>query len=139
MNPKLKTTLLILAAFCGAVGVITGAFGAHALKARLPAESLEVLKTGVFYLFIHVCATLLTVLLATHPGHSRWLSLAGISFLTGIFFFSGSLFVISTSSLTGIHIGPLGLITPLGGLAFIFGWLSLAIGAWKRPFSHGMD
>lgn len=139
MNPKLKRTLLSLAALYGAIGVMTGAFGAHALKAKLPPESLEILKTGVFYLFIHVCATLQTVSFAKRAAYSKWLSTAGISFVTGVLFFSGSLFIIGTSSLSGIHIGPLGLITPLGGLCFIFGWLSLAIWAWKSPASGEMD
>jgi len=108
-----------------------GAFGAHALKPRITPESIEVLKTGVLYLFIHSLACLLIASLSWFPGNTRLLKLAGMAFLLGITLFSGSLFIISTKSVTGIEIGFFGIVTPLGGLCFIMGWISLAMWSLK--------
>ena len=114
-----------LASLAAAIGVIIGAFGAHSLKAKIPIESVEVLKTGVQYLFIHALACLLIAALPkTQSGH-RILKIAGLAFLIGIVLFSGSLFVISTQTVTGIEIGVFGIVTPLGGLCFIVGWICM--------------
>jgi uncharacterized membrane protein YgdD (TMEM256/DUF423 family) len=110
------------ASLAAAIGVIVGAFGAHTLKTRIPPESLEVLKTGVQYLFVHSLACLLIVALPKSLPGNQLLKIAGLAFLTGIVLFSGSLFVISTQAVTGIEIGPFGIVTPLGGLCFIVGW-----------------
>ena len=111
-----------LASLAAAIGVIVGAFGAHTLKTKIPPESLDVLKTGVLYLFVHSLACLLIVALPKSPSGNRLLRIAGFAFLTGIVLFSGSLFVISTQAVTGIEIGVFGIVTPLGGLCFIVGW-----------------
>ncbi len=119
--------LIAIAATFGMIGVSFGAFGAHFLKTRLEVNSLEALKTGVLYLFIHVLATLgMAVLSLSHPA-SRLIRSAGVFFLVGVFLFSGSLFVISTSSLTGIPASYVGFLTPLGGVSFICGWVALLL------------
>jgi len=126
MNSTFFQRLQTLAAITGILGVIIGAFGAHFLKSRLDATNLETIKTGVLYLFIHTLAALLVCVIAQrqqNPG--RWLKLAGIGFLAGIVLFSGSLFIISTRSLTGLPVASIGFVTPLGGLSFILGWLFL--------------
>jgi len=105
-----------------ALAVAMGAFGAHGLRSRLDTYSLSVYEKAVFYHFIHALGILLVALLArtmaiTPAGQTRiaWL------LLIGIVVFSGSLYALA---LTGARI--LGAITPIGGLAFILGWLVLA-------------
>ena len=109
----------------GFLGVALGAFGAHALKARLDAELLVAFETGVRYQMYHALA-----LLAVGWAHTRWpgavLTTGGWLFVVGTALFSGSLYALS---LTGVR--WLGAITPIGGLAFLAGWLCLAWAAWK--------
>jgi uncharacterized membrane protein YgdD (TMEM256/DUF423 family) len=128
-------TYLLIAALNGFIAVALGAFGAHGLKQRLTADMLAVYQTGVQYHFYHTFALLAVALLLLHMPVTnisvtnislintlRW---SGILFTVGIIIFSGSLYVLS---ITGIR--WLGAITPLGGLAFLAGWLLLARGAW---------
>ncbi|MEJ2454815.1 MAG: DUF423 domain-containing protein [Candidatus Thiodiazotropha sp.] len=118
---------LILAAISGMLLVILGAFGAHALEARLPAAHLVWWQKAVNYQGLHTLALFGTGLLALHhPG--RALNIAGWLFLGGILLFSGSLYLLT---LTGLR--TLGMITPLGGTAFIAGWFALALAAWRLP------
>ena len=118
-------SFLMLAAFFGFTGVALGAFAAHALKNRLSAEYLAIFHTGVTYQLVHALALFGVTLLAAHiPG--RLVSWAGISFTVGILLFSGSLYALT---LTGIS--KLGIITPLGGLAFLLGWFFLGLTAWR--------
>jgi uncharacterized membrane protein YgdD (TMEM256/DUF423 family) len=127
MKRTFFTTLISIAAIFGMIGVSFGAFGAHFLKSRLDVTALDALKTGVLYLFIHVLATLVvTILSLSHPA-SRLIRSAGVLFLLGVFLFSGSLFIISTSDLTGFPARYVGFITPLGGLCFICGWVALLL------------
>ena len=118
-------SFLMLAAFFGFTGVALGAFAAHGLKGRLSAEYLAIFHTGVTYQLVHTLALLGVALLATHiPG--RIVTWAGVSFVVGILLFSGSLYLLT---LTGIS--KLGIITPLGGVAFLIGWLCLGLAAWR--------
>ncbi|CAH0287613.1 DUF423 domain-containing protein [Pseudomonas brassicacearum] len=118
-------SFLMLAAFFGFTGVALGAFAAHGLKNRLSADYLAIFHTGVTYQLVHTLALLGVALLATHiPG--RIVTWAGVSFVVGILLFSGSLYLLT---LTGIS--KLGIITPLGGVAFLVGWLCLGIAAWR--------
>jgi uncharacterized membrane protein YgdD (TMEM256/DUF423 family) len=110
-----------------ALAVGLGAFGAHGLRSRLDAYSLSVYEKAVFYHFVHALGILCIAVLArtgaiTMPGANR---AAGL-LLLGIIVFSGSLYALSV---TGIRI--LGAITPIGGLAFIAGWLLLAYEAMR--------
>jgi uncharacterized membrane protein YgdD (TMEM256/DUF423 family) len=105
-----------------AVAVAMGAFGAHALKARLDPYSLGIWEKAVFYHFVHALGLLLVPVLAK----TGMLSAAGstrvcVLLLAGILIFSGSLY---TLALTGVR--ALGAITPVGGLSFIAGWALLA-------------
>ena len=107
------------------IGVAAGAFGAHALKTRLPPELLIAFETGVRYQLVHSLA-LLAVAWAVVRWPGRATTSAGVLFLAGIVLFSGSLYALA---LTGSR--TLGIVTPFGGVAFIAGWASLAWGAWR--------
>ena len=102
------------------LAVALGAFGAHALKAKLDSYSMEVFKTAVLYHLIHAIGLLLVANLnaSMHDQKIQW---AGILLLLGIVLFSGSLYLLA---ITGQK--WLGTITPLGGLAFLAAWLLIA-------------
>ncbi len=127
----MKSRFLFIAALCGAGAVAAGAFGAHSLKALLEPDSLAAWETAVRYHFFHVFALALVHLLG-RDGRHRPLARAGWLFLAGICLFSGSLYLLSTRSLTGLSAGWLGPVTPLGGLLMIAGWLQLAVFALHR-------
>lgn len=112
-----KKFWLIISAVSGFTAVAIGAFGAHGLREKLSAEMLEVYKTGVFYQFIHT--VVLLVLSLTNFIQAR---IASFFFLLGIIFFSFSLYIYSTS---GIQF--FAMITPIGGVCFLIGWLLLII------------
>ena len=116
---------LMLSAFFGFTGVALGAFAAHGLKSRLNAEYLAVFQTGVHYQMIHALA-LFGVALLSLQAPSRLLGIAGGAFVLGILLFSGSLYV-----LTLVGIGKLGIITPVGGVAFLIGRACLGLSAWR--------
>jgi len=118
---------LFMAAISGLLAVILGAFGAHALEARLPAGHLIWWQKAVNYQGLHTLALLGAGLLALHHP-SRVLMYAGGLFLIGILLFSGSLYLLTLTDLRG-----LGLVTPFGGTAFIAGWGCLAFAAWRLP------
>ena len=112
-----------LGAFSALVSVAAGAFGAHALRHRLPPENLSVFETAARYQMYHALA-----LLAAAWATSRWTGVlpkwAGWCFAGGTILFSGSLYALA---LTGSR--WLGAITPLGGVAFMVGWFCLALSA----------
>src|SRR6476659_3272802 len=105
------------------IAVAAGAFGAHALRARLPADLLAVFETGARYQMYHALG-LLAVAWAVTRWPGPWPVRAGWLFLAGTVLFSGSLYALA---LTGVR--WLGAVTPLGGVAFLAGWLCLALGA----------
>jgi uncharacterized membrane protein YgdD (TMEM256/DUF423 family) len=111
-----------VAAFLLALGVALGAFGAHGLRARLESSGMtSVYEKAVFYHFIHAIGILLVALLAKTSSISpAGMDRVGWLLLVGIILFSGSLYVLA---FTGVRI--LGAITPLGGIAFIAGWILL--------------
>ena len=120
--------LLALGAVSGAISVMLGAFGAHALKVRLSADALSAFQTAVQYQMMHSLALIAVGLwLVRHPEDalSRY---AAVAFCFGILFFSGSLYGLTLG-------GPrwLGPITPIGGALFIAGWLLFAVAAIKTP------
>lgn len=114
-----------LGALSAFIAVALGAFGAHALKARLDAPLLAAFETGVRYQMSHALA-----LLAVGWACTRWpgrvLTASGWLFVAGTLLFSGSLYALSLTGLRG-----LGAITPLGGLAWLAGWAGLAWAAWR--------
>ena len=115
-----------LAALLGLSTVVIGAFGAHSLKEKLDPEALMSFETGVKYMMYHVLA----LLLFTNNSRLTEKSKIIISylFLMGIFFFSGSIFIIALNVISAKQIWY---ITPLGGLLFIFGWLYAAFSFFK--------
>jgi len=119
-------TILISGAVFMALGVLLGAFGAHALKNILSPEVLAVYKTGVEYQFYHALGLLLIGLIGFQVK-SKYLRWSGLFITIGIILFSGSLYVLT---LSGIR--ALGAITPIGGLSFVAGWIFLAIAIIKR-------
>lgn len=123
--------LLLLGALFGFTGVGLGAFAAHALKGQLSAEYLAVFQTGVHYQMLHALALLAVVALAGRLG-GRLLVAAGVCFSLGVLLFSGSLYALTLSGVAG-----LGMITPLGGLAFLAGWTCLGLAAWRQPAQAG--
>ena len=118
---------LRLAGVLGALAVAMGAFGAHALKARLPADLLEIFEVGVRYHFYHTLALLAVAVGVGELWGSRWTPWACWAWMVGIAVFSGSLYLLA---FTGAR--WLGAITPLGGLAFILGWVFLVMAAGTR-------
>ena len=125
-----KPAIVAGSAFAG-LAVILGAFGAHALKAKLAADQLSVFQTGVQYQFYHSFALLITgILFSSFP--QKQLKQAATFFIAGIVLFSGSLYTMSVLSISGIGLGPVGIITPIGGSFFILGWVLLLFGILKK-------
>lgn len=123
--------IILTASLFGAIAVMFGAFGAHSLKNVLSAGALEIWAKGVEYQFYHTFALLFLSLFAT--DHDKLVKWSYYFFTFGIVFFSGSLYLLATRELLNIgflsFIGP---VTPIGGLCFILGWISLFIAASKR-------
>lgn len=118
---------LAIAALSAGLAVAAGAFASHALKTRLGERALQIFETGARYEMYHALALLLVALLLSRAsGAVPSLTIAGIAFIAGTLLFSGSLYALS---LTGIKI--LGAITPLGGAAFLLGWICVAIAAFS--------
>jgi len=121
-----RNTILWSAAM-GGMAVTIGAFGAHAFKSALTAMGrLETYELAVQYQFYHALA-MLAVGMLIDKFPSKYLRYAAYSFLLGIFFFSGSLYVLCFTGL-----GLLGAITPIGGVLFILGWGFLFGGVYKK-------
>ncbi|MEO1080768.1 MAG: DUF423 domain-containing protein [Pseudomonadota bacterium] len=121
---------LTLAAVSGFLCVALGAFGAHALRNRFDDYAMGIFETAVQYQFYHSLALLAVGLLMLQVPGSALLRASALLFIAGICVFSGSLYLLSFSGLRW-----LGAITPLGGLAFIGGWLCLAAAAWTLSTS----
>lgn len=119
---------IIAGAINAAIAVALGAFGAHALKDKLTERYLDIWETAVQYQMFHAIGLLAIGILMSSAllGPSTQLSWAGYLLLAGIIIFSGSLYALSLSG-----VGILGAITPIGGVAFIIGWIMLIIAAVK--------
>ncbi|RYY01395.1 MAG: DUF423 domain-containing protein [Gammaproteobacteria bacterium] len=117
---------LVSAAVSGFLAVSLGAFAAHGLKHQITPEALAIWQTGVQYQMYHALALLVIGLLyQTHA--SKALKLSGLAFILGSFLFSGSLYALALGAPSII-----GLITPFGGLSFLFGWAALVVYALRR-------
>jgi uncharacterized membrane protein YgdD (TMEM256/DUF423 family) len=120
-------TFFAIGAVLAGLGVALGAFGAHGLKSTLSADMLANFETGVRYQMVHALALLVVALaLGMAQWQNRLLVVGGWLFVVGVVIFSGSLYVLS---ITGLR--WLGAITPIGGVAFIAGWVCLAIAALR--------
>lgn len=132
---RVSRLFLILGAFSAAISVAAGAFGAHALRARVEPRLLEVFETAARYQMYHALALIAVALvlartggitaavLGPAPGHGLVVA-SGWCFAVGTVLFSGSLYAMTFSG-----VRALGAITPLGGIAFIAGWICLAVAA----------
>ncbi len=117
---------LVIGALSGALAVMLGAFGAHALRARISPELLDTFETGVRYQMYHALALAAVAFAISRYGPSGLLSAAGWLLIAGTLIFSGSLYLLAATNFKW-----LGAITPLGGVALILGWLCLAFGLWR--------
>lgn len=119
-TPAFMKLFFSLGALVLGLGVVFGAFGAHALESALTEDQLETFQIGVRYQFIHGLALIAVALAGAHwPG--MLLQISGWCFLAGMLVFSGSIYVLV---LTGLK--WLGMVTPVGGMAMIIGWFLLA-------------
>lgn len=114
----------VAAALAGASAVVLGALGAHALRAQLSAPMLDVWHTAVHFQFWHALALAVCASRPrTHAAH-----LAAVLLAIGIVLFCGSLYALALGAT-----GAIGVMTPLGGLAFIAGWIALGVSFWRAP------
>jgi len=117
---------MLLGAIFGLLAVTLGAFGAHALKARLPESLLATYEVGVRYQMYHALALFVVAWLVS-TGQFRGIHIAGWLFTAGILIFSGSLYALALSGLR-----MLGAITPIGGVCFLAGWLWIIWTIWRQ-------
>ena len=117
---------LVLAALLLFVAVGAGAFGAHALKARLGPDLMTTFQTAVQYHAWHALGLLAVGVLLLQKPDSGALAIAGWLLVAGIVLFSGSLYALA---LTGIR--TFGALTPIGGVCFLAAWLAVALGVWR--------
>lgn len=127
----MQRKFIIIGSILAALAVILGAFGAHSLETQLTTDELLTYETGTRYHFYHVFAIFLVALLY-QQFPKRLLSWAGWLFVVGILLFSGSIYLLATSSITGISTTILGPLTPLGGLLFIVGWILVGVAFFKK-------
>ena len=119
-----RRLFLVLGAINAGISVAAGAFGAHGLKAILSPDMLAIFETASRYQMYHGLALVAVGMIGRRTA-ARAPALAGWCFVTGIVLFSGSLYVLAVSGVRW-----LGAITPLGGAAFLAGWIALAWSAW---------
>ena len=117
----------LFAAFAGALGVVLGAFGAHALRGNIEPRLIETFQTAVQYQLIHALALLLVSLTMGWLGQSSSFEISAYAFMAGIVLFSGSLYGLVLTEMSWL--GP---VTPLGGLCLITGWLALLVGGFRQ-------
>ena len=119
MDKKIISTAAVL----GMIAIILGAFGAHGLKKVLNIEQLTTFETGVKYQMYHALFLLFigTTTLINQKLKKTILNLT----ITGVLFFSGSIYLLATNSLTTIDFKVIGFITPIGGIFLIFAWFLL--------------
>ena len=119
-------TFFVLGSLSGGLAVALGAFAAHGLRSRLTPDLLASFETGARYQMYHALALLAVAWAVTHWTRSAFPVYAGWLFVVGTILFSFSLYLLA---LTGAR--WLGAITPLGGVAFVAGWVCLALAAWR--------
>ena len=117
--------LLVFGVLSALLAVILGAFAAHGLRDVLSSSMLSTFETGVRYQMYHALALLVLPGLSQYAD-TRYLVRGGVLFCIGTLLFSGSLYLLSTLSLS-----VLGPVTPLGGLSFMLGWLMVIIAIWR--------
>lgn len=126
----MERKITLVASILGAVAIVLGAFGAHALKKVLSPDSLVSFETGVRYQLYHALFLLFiaTTSLVQEAQKKQIFSMSCF----GVLFFSGSIYLLTTSTLTGIDFAPIGWVTPLGGALLISAWITLFISVYKK-------
>ena len=128
----MQKTFLILGTLLGGIGVVLGAFGAHGLKKLVGADTVGTYQTGVQYQMYHAFALIIVGMLFER-AQNNYLLWAGWLFFIGIILFSGSLYLLaSLKAMNKVGVSGIGIITPVGGLLFVLGWLLLLIGLLKK-------
>jgi len=128
-DSRISRLILVAGAVFAMLAVMTGAFAAHGLKPVLDADYLAIFETAARYQMYHAIALMIVGMISTMSQFSpRWIKLAAFAFMLGIILFSGSLYLLALSGIKW-----LGAITPLGGVAFIIGWLALIVAVLKPP------
>lgn len=122
---------LITASLLAGLAVAAGAFGAHGLKKLVELQYVDTFKTGAQYQFYHALAIGFATLVSQFIDN-QWIRRVNWSFLLGIILFSGSLYILTLAKVLNTEgVNWFGIITPLGGLFFLFGWSALAWGVYK--------
>lgn len=123
----MNKSFIRIAAILGALSVVLGAFAAHGLKEIVSADALQIFETGVRYQMYHVFALAITGVVFAQ-AKEKFARAAGNLFIAGIILFSGSLYALTFAVNAGnISLEKIGVITPIGGLCFILGWILLAL------------
>jgi uncharacterized membrane protein YgdD (TMEM256/DUF423 family) len=125
-------SFLVTGAVLAGLGVVLGAFGAHGLKKLVGPETVSTFQTGVQYQMYHAFGLLLLAILY-QQFHSNLLQWAGMFFIGGILLFSGSLYALSLLKAKGsVGLSGIGILTPIGGLLFITGWILLVLAVLRK-------
>ena len=126
--PATAKLFIVTGCIAALLAVALGAFGAHALKARIAPELMSAYQTGVDYHFYHALGIILVGLAVLHLPESALLKAAGWAMLAGIILFSGSLYLLASTGMRW-----LGAVTPAGGVAFLAAWGMFAAAVMKAP------
>lgn len=128
----MQKIFLIIGTILAGLAVVLGAFGAHGLQKVVSPERVAIYQTGVQYQMYHALA-LLAVGLLSERSQNGFLSYAGVFFVAGVIFFSGSLYlIVSLYAMNKTVPKTVGILTPVGGLFFIVGWILLLISLLKK-------
>lgn len=123
---------LVIGIVLSALAVALGAFGAHGLKKVVSVENVAIYQTGVQYQMYHALALILVGILSDRI-YNGFITYAGVLFVTGIILFSGSLYmIVSLYAMNKTVPTVIGILTPIGGLIFILGWVCLLVGILKK-------
>jgi uncharacterized membrane protein YgdD (TMEM256/DUF423 family) len=133
----MQTKLFQWTALFGLAAVLIGAFGAHGLKPLLGTYQLDIFEKGVQYHFVHTLALFGVALLLERNSTSKFLRWSAYLFIAGIFFFSGSLYLLACRDLLPFSVFWAGPVTPIGGLCFAAGWLALFLAMTKNQKRKG--
>lgn len=127
---KMERKIILTGAFLGVLAIVLGAFGAHALKAVLSAEQLISFETGVRYQMYH--AFFLFFVASRKELTLKALKVIYNLVITGVLFFSGSIYLLTTKNVTSVDFKIIGFVTPIGGLLLIFAWIVLFVTIFKK-------
>lgn len=125
----MNRTIFLSGIIFGILAVLLGAFGAHGLEKLVDADAIQTWETGVTYQMNHALLLLVLANVKAIPeGHKKWMFYCIVS---GIIVFSFSIYVLATNTLSSFDFKTLGIVTPIGGLLLILGWVLLGYKYWK--------